>query len=218
MPADPAAAQPHAFSIATPADWMVVDFDVLGDNAVIGGLVDRRVEEEPALAPHRDELAELVARSARLADEAGVLFCATLATAREDSAPILATLTVAAGLQDAAAADAAASASGGQTKANGSPEVMINRIDEPDGSTRYAPVAVELPSGVAARLEHIDDVRLFGNTSMVCLTVQYMLEVLGAPEEFVALTFTTPSLAYRGRLTELFDDIARTFAWVGGAE
>ena len=48
---------------------------------------------------------------------------------------------------------------------------------------------------------------------MVCLTVQYVLEVPEAPDQFVALTFTTPSLAYRARLTELFGDIAATFAW-----
>lgn len=209
MSPEPAPA-PHEFSIATPGDWMVVDFDVLGDQAVIGGLVDQRVEEEPALEPHRDELAELVLRSARIAEAAGVMFCATLATTRDDGAPILATLSVAAGEKDTSI-DPNADAM--PASADESPEIVVNRIEESDGSTRYAPVAIELPSGVAARMEHLGDVPLFGSASLVCLTVQYVLEVPHAVDQFLALTFTTPSLAYRARLTDLFDDIARTFAW-----
>lgn len=210
MPPEPEeAGAPAQFSIATPADWMVVDFDVLADQAAIAGLVDARVKEEPGLDPYRDELAEIVARSAQLAEKAGILFCATLAAVRGDGAPIIATVAVAAGQGDSQSPEPGAA----PTSSDASPEMVVNRIDEPDGSTRYAPATMELSAGPAARIERIDDVPLFTDTSMVCLTVQYVLEVPEAPDQFVALTFTTPSLAYRARLTELFGDIAATFAW-----
>ena len=189
---------------------MVIDLELVSDRAVLGALIDARVAEEPALDEHRDEIADLVARNAELAVEMGVMFCATLAAVPDAGAPILATLTVAAGAQDPAEAEAArVAARQGQRR----DDVLVNRVDGPDGSTRFAPVAVRLPCGPAARVEHIDDVPLFTDTSMVCLTVQYVLEVPDADDQFVALTFTTPSLAYRARLTELFADIAATFAW-----
>jgi hypothetical protein len=204
-------AAPQEFSIATPADWMVIDLELLGDRAVIGALVDQRVAEEPALDAYRDEIAELVSSNAELAGEMGVMFCATLAAVPEAGAPVLATLTVAAGEQDPAEAAAARSAA---QNGEHSGELLVNPVDEPDGRTSFAPVAVRLSAGPAARVEHIDDVPLFTDTSMVCLTVQYVLEVPEAPDQFIALTFTTPSLAYRARLTELFADMAETFAWV----
>lgn len=210
MPPESSAASGE-FSIATPADWIVVDVEALGDRAVIAGLVDQRVAEEPALDRYRDELAELVERSARLADQAGVLFCATLATTRGDDAPILATVTVAAG--ERPSTDVAAPS---QDETDRAPGVLVNQIDEPDGSTRFAPAGVELPAGPAMRIQRVEDVPLFSDTSLVCLSVQYVLGVPYAPDQFIALTFTTPSLAYRARLSNLFGDIAATFAWVDG--
>ena len=210
MPPEPEeAGAPAQFSIATPADWMVVDFDVLADQAAIAGLVDARVKEEPGLDPYRDELAEIVARSAQLAEKAGILFCATLAAVRGDGAPIIATVAVAAGQGDPAESEP------------GRGTDLVRRLAgdcrQPHRRARrqraLRPGHHGFSAGPAARIERIDDVPLFTDTSMVCLTVQYVLEVPEAPDQFVALTFTTPSLAYRARLTELFGDIAATFAW-----
>jgi hypothetical protein len=61
--------------------------------------------------------------------------------------------------------------------------------------------------------EHVSALPLFSDTQLMTFSVRYLLEVPGVDSELLAITFASPAMAYRDRLTELFADVAGTFEW-----
>jgi hypothetical protein len=192
---------PDGFAIATPADWLVFDLDALADAGEVAEFLDAREAEVADIAKHRDELLAMLVRAGKQAAGAGVLFAAALTTARADGVPIVASLSVAAldrRLNEAVIEEAARQVP---------PPVASNGSGEP------RTVGTRLPAGHAARLEHVSELPLFSDTRLMTFSVQYLLEVPGADGELLAITFASPAMAYRERLSELFADVAGTFEW-----
>lgn len=171
-----------AMYISTPGNWVALDLDVLGDQQLVGRLVDDRVAEVPALAVHRDELVGLLARTTRAARDAGVAFAAVMLDTRDDETPVVASLSVA---------------------------IVACVGDEPgtDGDHEL----VQLRAGQATLCERVHPTAIVaGGPELLVLTSQYVL-ALEEPQSLAVLTFASPNVLERDSLTLVFRRIAETF-------
>jgi hypothetical protein len=190
-------------SIATPGNWIPLDA-FLPDDADVESLVGDRLAEVPELAPHADDLVETVTKTLSHTREEGVLFCAVLADLTDDGDPVIANLTV--------VTAPAPPPRDGQTEPAGLAEIEANvaEADEPDVSQRSVD-SMLLPGGPAVRIARVVDLPLAeGGPALTTLAVQYFLTV---PDEdqFVVLSFTTPTVAKHLELQAVFHEIALTF-------
>lgn len=214
--------EPSAFLLDTPGDWIVIDLEGLTDRAAVAARVDVQIDAWANLAEHRDELIEMVIGAGESARASGTLFAAMLAVVGPTGSPVVANVTVATVEDPTLAANGqppvdapgnGPAAGPGDDGSDPAPELALNAVDAGDGSTRLTPVRVELPAGPSLRTERIVDAALPGGGSLRCLTVQHTLAIPATVDRFVVLTFTTPSLAVRDDMTEIFAEVAASFAW-----
>lgn len=191
-------------SIGTPGNWIPLEA-YLPPDADVDALVGERLAEVPELAPHREHLVETVESTIERARGEGVLFCAILADLTEDGTPVIANLAV-------ATVPAPPPTDDGRTEPVGLAEIeeTAAAADEPDVSQRTVD-SMLLPGGPAVRIARLIELPLAEDgPSLTTLSVQYFLTV---PDEnqFVVLSFTTPTVAQHLELQALFHEIALTF-------
>jgi len=185
--------------LSVPGDWWLLDLDHRTRHRSIAALVDARLSgtagdrsDDPGVRRLRGDLVALLRRTARDAEQAGAVLCASLSHAEGDEG-LGANLLV----------------------------VVRSLVAEPDGllaAARARPAGrgadvrpVGLPAaGPAVRLRGIRRERLPGaGRDVEVLSVQYVVPVPGS-DATVVLTMTSPSLAYVEPLEELFDALAGT--------
>ena len=142
---------PDGFAIATPADWLVFDFDALQDEVEVSAFLGGRVAEIPDMEQHRDQLLALLLGAGRQAEAAGVVLGAVMVSARADGVPIVASLSIATIDRDANA-DALA-----ELSPQASAEVPSQA---PTNGNTDRTVGLRLPAGQAARFDRVTHVPL----------------------------------------------------------
>lgn len=186
---------PDGIEVGTPADWVELDLGRMGEPDVAEALIDRRLDDVPALAEHRDDLVGIALRTSEQAARAGVTFAAVLADER-DGSPMLASLVMTVfGPSETQAAGAAE----GAAEASAAPVVT----------------PVDLASGPAGREEALHRIPLDGTSGeLAILAVRYLIPIPGTDAAQV-LSFSTPTVGHRGELVPAFHAIADSvrFRW-----
>jgi hypothetical protein len=191
-------------SIATPGNWIPLEA-FLPEGADADALVGERLAEVPELAPHREHLVETVESTMARARGEGMLFCAVLADLTDKGEPVIANLAV---------ATVAAPPAGDDGRVDPVSLAEIEEgaanADEADVSQRHVD-SILLPGGPAIRIARLVELELAeGGPSLTTLSVQYFLTVPDQ-DQFVILSFTTPTVAEHLELQAVFHEIALTF-------
>jgi hypothetical protein len=193
-----------AIAITTPGDWIAFDPALFTDSVSAETLLGERLEAVPELASYREELLAVCARTMARASSDGVLYTALLADLRAEREPMLGSLAVV--TTPAPPPDPESP----MPKLADIEERIADR--EPDVEQRLVQ-SILLPGGPALRVARVVELPLTATLRIVGLTVQYFLTVPGE-DQFVILSFASPTLAAHVELQQIWHDIATSFRFV----
>lgn len=203
--ATPAVVVPMGFRLPTPGNWFDLDLDPGTRNQSIAAMVDARVAQSPAAVHNRQVLVRLLRRTAREAEQGGMVFASMMSEVAE-GVPVSASATVT--LRTATAPNGL-----GPISDPGDVAGYLRSDDEGIGGQQGEVRVVDIPAGRAVRLQGIQEGDVSGLASgVVTLVVQYFIPVPGTPS-LAVLTFATPTLALAEPFIGLFDAMAENFSY-----
>jgi hypothetical protein len=196
--------------IAIPGDWIRLEPETFANELAVEDLVGDRLNDVPELAPHREELVGDVTRTLARAVAEEAMLAAVLADVADEEQPMIASLMVLATASpppDVAAAEIPSEAELAEAVAEGDDDTVADRHV---GS-------VLLPGGPAMRIARVQELNLGeSGPALLALTVQYYFMVPGI-DQFVVLSFASPTVGAHLRLQEIFHEIAASFRFVSVA-
>ena len=190
---------PSGMSITTPGNWVRIDVSSLADNGLIASLVDQQLKDRQIPGSDRETLVRTLQEAILALKDVSVDFAAATVE-REGDRVLIASATVILAPVEGAELESLADQYHFRPAAPEKTEV------------------VELQAGRALRIEAVEAAQIADGASIVTLSVQYLLPVPNTGL-MAALNFNTPTVGYRGPLTELFDTMAQSFRfeWPDGA-
>ena len=198
-PAEPA----WDFSLNIPDGWYVRDPELASRRASTERDVDRQIADDPALAPHREDLVEILLGFWLEADQKSAIIAATVWQIVDDTI-VVGNLAVFDGERqspDSVESELAAL------------ERNLSRPEEHDVGDRDVRL-VTLPAGKAVRLRWLTETEPDDDGSTLVLDgVSYWVPVPGHPAT-VALNGSTPCLPFADELAAAFDSIADTLEFI----
>jgi len=195
---------PGRFSVRVPDSWYEFDLWRATRTGDLARLVDARVADVPALAPHRGAVLRLLRDVAADAERRGAVFCAAMA--EPDGAE--GTLLVAAmGFVTAGSPDP------GENSVEAIAAQLSGTATEGDPGAGRRVRLVELAAGRGVRVQGIEPAAMAAGVATDCVTMQTILPVPG-DATLVNLVLVSPNVELAEPLLDLFDAVTSTLHWV----
>lgn len=194
---------PAGFAVRLPETWVEIDIWRATRTGDLARLVDARIADLPALAPHRGALLKALREAAGAAERQGAVFCAAVADAVPAGGVLTATLMV---FQTDPAPD----------PVHDTVEVIAGQV------TAVAPAEdspywrrvdiVDLPSGRAVRVVGVEAAEARGDAPLLGVVMQTLVPVPG-DQGVLNMVLSSPQTELAEPLLDLFDAISTTLTW-----
>lgn len=194
------------FVVRVPPSWFQFDVWRATRTADLARLVNARLEQHPALRPHRGALLRMLREVAEDAQRRGAMLCAVSADRIADAGTLLATLMVfhTAGDPQPGGSTVEAIAAGITAHQNGAGTGTWRRVS-----------IVDLSAGRAVRVCGIEAIRQ-GEAELDVVSMHTLWPVSDGGG-VIDVVLTSPQTRLAAALLDLFDAVSETFSWVPAA-